>query len=1079
MKKRLKLLFTIISLCVAFGSLMMGVFALTQATYTVKGSMSYSMEYGLIDIQTSVYRYVGAPITKTEGMEYLENLGDLEELPEYSKQYCTYDENYLLKDTIENQIQQDLDFKYTQGQAYFVVIHATSQTKDKAIKVTVNTTFNVENSWFYTSGSTVLFKNKTGKDIIFAWGIERAVLPANGNFNFEMTFEEDTTYVPQNTAKIAFNIPDIMASEEAYVENVNLQLNEFNEAEYLEQKMWMEVPSSKMIFMPDEDYNSYAPVINFSIGGYTVKTVVSYSLGGVALYDQNGKLIPATENNLVYVYLPSIHFVNAAEIQAYITEHGMPSFTSNPPSATVELEPGEEIKGCILVGVMEELDATQKLTNMTFSLKVSVQEIAPTIKQKLPYTHRFQPMMNELNSTSPIAYIVPGSDKKKEKDKYIVEDHGFTMLEMEDRQETLMVSGSEITEYVESGGMYEFSSHIGESEVYANPLIWLQLFTAGYYALREGYLPIVKTEVTIDGHLYKPENWMADFYMVYQNISDANLEQHFIPVPSSMDEMMPIPVNLYKANVSVMAALLAILVSDEEQVPNIPFDAMFMMYHMVYQLAVQQGEIADQNLTYKQFVFAFMSESLDLGSNTGNLLQRLDAVVQLEWTPFVKGDEIPVDAIELVGYGSKYYTYDVVQYESSSLMNMSELDCVSYESSQAYFLAIDGCGYTADGNMFVRYPNLKTGDSYEVIDGVETIANWAFRNAKYLKEVTFPNSVNQIDYQVFENSTVEVWNVYTATLNSQKDQIILNINTSNIHTLNIYATSIVDQDIVDEIVGQTFGVEVNVVYTENISGLSFEQKADGMYVSGVQSTGIYELVIPEYVTISGTKVNVVGINNGVFASCTSLTEVMLPKTLKTIGNNNFGNCTSLTKLYLVGQDIVTFGTGNVHSNMQIFTGSENTYNIIRQAYPNSIGVDMHFEISGGIGDLDFAFTLGTRAYNFDGKITNSETNYYNIKMLVFPTSSVNSTISSTLNIQTGNDTYYISETTTTIVLAQKTGDSYTYLMGVENQESYNSNNYSGMTTSFSFPATGSVSVNCGADLILAAVYGTEKAYIPW
>ena len=1071
MKKRIKLLFTILSICIAFSSLMLGVFALTQETYTVKGSMSYSMEYGLIDIQTSVYKYMGEPLTKEDGLEYLDDLASLEPLPEYDKSFCTYDENFLLKDTINNQIQQNLDFKYKDGQAFYVIIHATSQTKDKAIKVTVNTTFNVENSWFYTSGSTYLFKNKTGKDIVFAWGIESAMYAGNGDFNFEITFEEDTDYAPEDTASIGLSILDASSYSESYVENIFVQLDEFNEAEYLEERLWFEVPSSKMISMEEDYYNSYAPLINFNVGGYTVKTLVSYSFGGVTMYDQNGKIIPL-DDNLIFAYVPDKNFTDMLQVQEYMASYGTPSFDDTAPGETRELEPGEEIVGCVLIGVIVDKDSAQQLDKITFSVKITVQEIAPTIKVKLPYTHRYQPMVTG-SEEDLIAYITPGSNTKKQQSQFTIDDKTITMLEVEDRVEEVQIKMSEIEPYIESSGYYEISSCKGNMEIYANPLVYMQAVALTMMTGSSGFLPIVKQPVTIEGYLFKPENWLSDIaiwlptYIGMNETEQEYYEQYFTAMPEGENDIISVPMHLYKVeNVLWFITALCVYAMEEEGKDCVQLEWLMNMYYGMYQIAVQKGTVSGGNLTYKEFIVGLVGGTLDdsfMGGTENSDL--LTYATTWAWTPFVDGDEFPVDVMNISGYGSKYYTYDVLNYESQHLYNMSELDCKSYASKQAYFLEVDDCGYIADMSMFVRYPNLKTGQKYEVIDGVGTIADWAFRNAKHLKEVTFPASVDEVDNYIFENSSVEIWNVWVSTVIAQKEQIISNIVNSNITTLNIYSEGSVDQSLIDSILIGAMGVDVNVLYLDNVSGLSFQQGADGLFVSGISNTGLTKVVIPEYVTVAGTNVNVVGINDGVFANCTSLTEIGFPRTLTVIGDNNFGNCSSLTKLYLTSQTIAEFGTGNVHSNMQIFTKDEGSYNQIRTVYPNSIGVDMQISFAGGRCDFDFAFTLGTKSYRINGTTRQMSIPMYNLKMFVFPDSSVNASLTTSYSgiLEQGNMSNGVQ---VQISLAKKeSGDTYTQLMGTGTGAT-NYNTYSGSSATTSYPTSGTVSVSRNSDLRL-------------
>ena len=57
------------------------------------------------------------------------------------------------------------------------------------------------------------------------------------------------------------------------------------------------------------------------------------------------------------------------------------------------------------------------------------------------------------------------------------------------------------------------------------------------------------------------------------------------------------------------------------------------------------------------------------------------------------------------------------------------------------------------------------------------------------------------------------------------------------------------------------------------------------------------LSLPEFIKQDGKSYPVTGIGEAAFSGCSSLTSVIIPKTIGSIGANAFSNCTSLTGIY--------------------------------------------------------------------------------------------------------------------------------------------------------------------------------------
>ena len=74
---------------------------------------------------------------------------------------------------------------------------------------------------------------------------------------------------------------------------------------------------------------------------------------------------------------------------------------------------------------------------------------------------------------------------------------------------------------------------------------------------------------------------------------------------------------------------------------------------------------------------------------------------------------------------------------------------ITVDDTNQYFKSVDGVLFSRDMKELIRYPRMKNGKAYIVPDGVESIANNAFYNCKFLKSVILPDSVRMIGETAF------------------------------------------------------------------------------------------------------------------------------------------------------------------------------------------------------------------------------------------------------------------------------------------------------------------------------------------
>ena len=91
------------------------------------------------------------------------------------------------------------------------------------------------------------------------------------------------------------------------------------------------------------------------------------------------------------------------------------------------------------------------------------------------------------------------------------------------------------------------------------------------------------------------------------------------------------------------------------------------------------------------------------------------------------------------------------------------LNAVSVDKDNEYYCSVNGALFSKDKTTLYKYPSGKTADTYQIPDGVNTIAYSAFWGSSNLKSVVIPESVTFIDEGAFIscNSLTDVY--YTGT----------------------------------------------------------------------------------------------------------------------------------------------------------------------------------------------------------------------------------------------------------------------------------------------------------------------------
>lgn len=81
----------------------------------------------------------------------------------------------------------------------------------------------------------------------------------------------------------------------------------------------------------------------------------------------------------------------------------------------------------------------------------------------------------------------------------------------------------------------------------------------------------------------------------------------------------------------------------------------------------------------------------------------------------------------------------------SSLIMYKNFECFNVDVNSPYFCAVDGVIYSKDKTRIELYPNCNTAYTYDILDGTDVIASYAFCYCDYLLTINIPESVTTIE----------------------------------------------------------------------------------------------------------------------------------------------------------------------------------------------------------------------------------------------------------------------------------------------------------------------------------------------
>ena len=292
---------------------------------------------------------------------------------------------------------------------------------------------------------------------------------------------------------------------------------------------------------------------------------------------------------------------------------------------------------------------------------------------------------------------------------------------------------------------------------------------------------------------------------------------------------------------------------------------------------------------------------------------------------------------------------------------------IEVDEENVNYMSIDGVLYGKEKKGIVKYPEARTNSSYEVLDGVVSIARYAFNGSTNLKEITLPNTLMGIGDYAFESCTGLTDVYYYGTEEEKEALVIGNKNepltnaTWHYKTESDFEYTVEDGEAV--ITGYN-GTASELIIPDEIDSYPVVGIADYAFYNNTALTAVYFpntlryigeyafygctsllgdlgqtiwsvrsevsaiLTIPNSVTYIGAYAfggcdslaevalgsSVESIGDGAFSDCTALETINIPTSVTTIGNSVFTGCDSLVKVRYEGsaddKENIDFGSGN-------------------------------------------------------------------------------------------------------------------------------------------------------------------------
>ncbi len=1069
--KKLRLFTSIFVVCISLAVICFGVFAATQVSYNVGGTISYEVNDCFLDVNTNVYKYTNGLISQEDAQKMFVKCKTFEKVENASFSFKTYDATSGAFDDLEN-VQQKLDLKFEKCYAFFIVVSVKAYNKDKNITVDVTSNFsNTEHIWCYTPKQYCITNSEGTKDIIIAMGLSDSYNTLSYTYDFGLSFNLASKDSFVQTGTLNMNVANgNYRFDQQY--NTISQVNDITTINNTVQKESMDEFS---------DLGLKLAYVNFNISNFADSLTARMNI-------VDAKLDNKENDNLQYISIKNANVASIADINTLASSGKItPNDISTTPKAiTTKIATSGETKCAMVVGVPTSIEFNE----LTFDTMI---EISETIEQKveLPYDYKYGIAITPNDKI--IAGIHPGKEKQKVFDTYnLSSELSYSVFEPKGDYFEIEVDISKGSEFC-----YEYAD---------NPALFFQAYRLANFYQSNGFLPIPADsyQLTINNVTYdvSKSNW-NDYIDKYDSLTDeqkAYVKENSMEFDASSTSVV-IPfatsIDLSKIDTSsndwFTVAIMYTFLTPHANSLDIPtltgtgasiIQGQLCTYtDFLYNIVTTQTDIPDvfKNLgvtktsswgaLFKAVVTYVNQNGASSLNSEFNNYSEINGTAKFTVKFLIPGNDYTIDFLTGLSFPETY---------STNVMNINgDMNKININLWNAKKIISNDSSAIVDGNLLVnsqtkeliRYANLSENNEYTLPSTIKKVGYGAFYNCKNLGTLNIPNeTITSFDKNALTETKIGKINLHSAYIqNNNSDSFKSVIKFSDIQDIGAYGKTALTWNEIEDFNFST-KKNVTVTYSDNLSKLTFEQTANGYLVSGQTDKTLTDIVVPE----TYNNQNVIGIKENAFLDNNTLIKLVLPNTIKTIGDNALKGCTSIKTLELNNIELNSFGVNNLLSSMVIVTKNQTTLNLIKSSYTNAIDVDLDFQIArgqsgqyggsggDGMGNVEYVLTVDGVPYTFSHSFY--ETLSYTGHVLFNPTSQsdINVKLDASLSANNTESMGNIDHIQEQIAL-QRTSDN-TKLFGTATDETYY--NHSGASASVNYETRDGQKANVGDSLKL-------------
>ena len=247
---------------------------------------------------------------------------------------------------------------------------------------------------------------------------------------------------------------------------------------------------------------------------------------------------------------------------------------------------------------------------------------------------------------------------------------------------------------------------------------------------------------------------------------------------------------------------------------------------------------------------------------------------------------------------------------SSAFDYCSSLTSINVDINNANYSSVNGVWFNKNQTTLIQYPASKTDTSYSIPDSVTSIRSGAFRSCSSLIEVTIPDSVTSIGNSAFYGCSSLTSITIPDSVTSIGNDMFSGCSSLIEVTIPDSVTSIGDEafygcsSLTEVTIGNSVTSIGNDVFSSTPWLTDIQTNHNGQAQSS-DGTKSYLIQAPTNITsydLTGVDV----IAGGAFRNCSSLTSIIIPDSVTSIGDSMFESCSSLTEV-TIGNSVTSIG----------------------------------------------------------------------------------------------------------------------------------------------------------------------------